>query len=43
LNPVRNQSPATLGLAALEVIEGATRSVKSGNNVLVSSLVEQPA
>jgi predicted dehydrogenase len=43
LNPLRNQSPATLGVAAMEVIEGATRSAKSGNNVLVSSLVEQPA
>ena len=43
LNPLRNQSPATLGVAAMEVIEGATRSVKSGNNVLISSLVEQPA
>lgn len=43
LNPLRNQSPATLGVAAMEVIEGATRSVKNGNNVLVSSLVEQPA
>jgi predicted dehydrogenase len=43
LNPLRNQSPATLGVAAMEVIEGATRSVKSGNNIFVSSLVEQPA
>jgi predicted dehydrogenase len=43
LNPLRNQSPATLGVAAMEVIEGATRSVKTGSNVLVSSLVEQPA
>jgi predicted dehydrogenase len=43
LNPLHNQSPATLGVAAMEVIEGATRSVKSGNNVFVSSLVEQPA
>ena len=43
LNPLSNQSPATLGVAAMEVIEGATRSVKSGNNVLISSLVEQPA
>jgi predicted dehydrogenase len=42
LNPLHNQSPATLGVAAMEVIEGATRSVKSGNNVFVSSLVEQP-
>lgn len=40
-NPSRNQSPATLGVAAMEVIEGACRSVKSGNNILVSSLVEK--
>ena len=39
----RNLSPATLGVAAMEVIEAATRSVRTGNNVLVSSLVEQPA
>lgn len=39
----RNLSPATLGVAAMEVIEAATRSVKTGNNVLVSSLVEQLA
>jgi predicted dehydrogenase len=42
-NPSRNQSPATLGVAAMEVIEGACRSAKSGNNILVSSLVEQTA
>lgn len=42
-NPDRNQSPATLGVAAMEVIEGARRSATSGNNILVSSLVEQPA
>lgn len=42
-DPRRNQSPATLGVAAMEVIEGAWRSAKSGNNILVSSLVEQPA
>jgi predicted dehydrogenase len=42
-NPGRNQSPATLGVAAMEVIEGACRSAKSGNNILVSSLLEQPA
>ena len=41
--PRLNLSPATLGVAAMEVIEAATRSVQSGNNVLVSSLVEQPA
>jgi len=43
LNPDRNQSPATLGVAAMEVIEGASRSAASGNNILVSSLVELPA
>ena len=42
-NPRRNQSPATLGVAAMEVIEGASRSATSGNNILVSSLMEQPA
>jgi predicted dehydrogenase len=42
-DPSRNQSPATLGVAAMEVIEGACRSAKSGNNILVSSLVEQTA
>lgn len=40
-NPSRNQSPAALGVAAMEVIEGACRSVKSGNNILVTSLVEK--
>jgi predicted dehydrogenase len=42
-DPRVNLSPATLGVAAMEVIEAATRSVKSGNNILVSNLVEQPA
>jgi predicted dehydrogenase len=42
-DPPLNQSPAILGVAAMEVIEGACRSAKSGNNVSVSSLVEQPA
>lgn len=41
-DPRRNQSPATLGVAAMEVIEAACRSAKSGENVKVSSLVEQP-
>lgn len=41
--PSSNQSPATLGVAAMEVIEGACRSAKSGNNIFVSSLVEQTA
>jgi predicted dehydrogenase len=43
LNPLRNQSPATLGVSAMEVIEAACLSANAGNNVLVSSLVEQPA
>jgi len=42
-DPRRNQSPATFGLAAMEVIEGSTLSAKTGNNLLVSSLAEQPA
>ena len=43
LDPHRNQSPATLGVAAMDVIEAACRSAKSGSNVRVSSLKEQPA
>lgn len=39
-DPRRNQSPATLGEAAIQVIEAACRSAKSNQNVLVSSLVE---
>ena len=42
-NPDCNQSPAILGVAAMEVIEGACRSATSGTNILVSSLVEPPA
>jgi predicted dehydrogenase len=42
-DPRCNQSPATLGVAAMEVIEAACRSAKSGENIKVSSLVEQPA
>ncbi len=42
-NPDANRSPASLGVAAMEVIEAACLSVKQGNNVLVSSLMEQPA
>jgi len=42
-NPRINQSPATLGVAAMEVIEAACLSARSGENVFVSSLVEQPA
>lgn len=43
LDPSCNRSPATFGLAAMEVIEGACRSAKSGANILVSSLLEQLA
>ncbi len=41
-DPRRNQSPASLGVAAMEVIEAACRSAKGGSNVLVSTLLEQP-
>lgn len=37
-DPGLNRSPAVLGVAAMEVIEGALRSAKSNSNVLVSSL-----
>ena len=40
-DPTLNRSPATLGVAAMEVIEAACRSAESGRNILVSSLVEQ--
>jgi predicted dehydrogenase len=38
LNPNLNQSPGTLGAAAMEVIEAACLSAESGRNVLVESL-----
>jgi predicted dehydrogenase len=41
-DPHSNRAPATLGVAAMEVIEGACRSAETGENVLVSSLMEQP-
>ncbi len=41
--PSRNRSPASLGVAAMEVIEAACTSAKSGRNVLVPSLMEQKA
>jgi predicted dehydrogenase len=40
-DPRRNRSPATLGVAAMEVIEAACRSAKNGENIRVSSLVGQ--
>lgn len=41
-NPAANQAPATLGVAAMEVIEGACRSAATGQSVAVASLTEQP-
>lgn len=41
-DPSCNQSPATLGVAAMEVIEAACISAKSGNNIHVLSLLRQP-
>ena len=41
-DPSLNQAPATLGVAAMEVIEGACRSAKTGKSIQVASLVEQP-
>jgi len=41
LNPDCNRSPANLGVAAMEVVEGACRSASSGNNILVSAFAEQ--
>jgi predicted dehydrogenase len=43
LAPAVNRSPASLGVAAMEVIEAACISAKSGQNVSVPSLVEQKA
>jgi predicted dehydrogenase len=40
-DPRCNRSPATLGAAAMLVVEGACRSAESGKNILVSALVEQ--
>ena len=37
LDPARNLAPATLGQAAMEVIEGACQSARSDENVAVPS------
>jgi predicted dehydrogenase len=37
-HPERNLSPAILGVAAMEVIEAASRSAQANKNILVSSL-----
>jgi predicted dehydrogenase len=41
LDPARNQSPASLGVAAMEVIEAACLSSASGKNIHVEDLVRQ--
>lgn len=43
LDPSCNQSPGSLGVAAMEVIEAACISAKSGRNILIPSLMEQKA
>lgn len=43
LEPSCNRSPASLGVAAMEVIEAACMSAASGQNVLVPHLMEQRA
>lgn len=40
-DPSLNQSPASLGVAAMEVIEAACLSADSGRNILVAALMEQ--
>jgi predicted dehydrogenase len=42
-DPSLNRSPASLGVAAMEVIEAACISANSGQNVLVPRLMEQKA
>lgn len=41
IDPSCNRSPAALGIAAMEIIEAACISARSGQNVLVASLMEQ--
>lgn len=43
LDPSCNRSPASLGVAAMEVIEAASLSAVRGQNILIPSLVEQCA
>jgi len=40
-DPSCNRSPASLGVAAMQIIEAACISARSGTNVLVPSLLEQ--
>jgi predicted dehydrogenase len=41
LDPTLNRSPASLGVAAMEIIEGACLSAKTGTNILVSNLMKK--
>jgi predicted dehydrogenase len=41
LDPSCNRSPASLGVAAMEVLEAACISAESGENIFVPSLLEQ--
>ena len=41
LDPVQNQSPASLGVAAMEVIEAACLSSANDKNISVRDLVRQ--
>lgn len=43
IDPSSNRSPAWLGVAAMEMIEGACISAGNGQNVLISTLMEQRA
>ncbi|MGB8479821.1 MAG: Gfo/Idh/MocA family oxidoreductase [Acidobacteriaceae bacterium] len=42
IDPARNHSPGRLGVAAMEVIEAACVSARSGKNIFVRDLVRQP-
>jgi predicted dehydrogenase len=43
VDPACNRSPASLGVSAMEIIEAACISATSGQNVPISSLMEQKA
>lgn len=42
VDPAKNQSPASLGVAAMEVVEASCKSAASGEVIAVDSLVRQP-
>jgi predicted dehydrogenase len=41
IDPSQNRSPATLGVAAMEIIEGACLSASTGSNILVNTLIRR--